>query len=959
MNTKRVTIVGIQEDELVREAAVLRQKRIDGAIDSLNEDLQAVLQYMYLKVSEQSWIPMEGGVFFEPSVMSVFPDPAVYPIGHCSISRPYEPASFQGRFGPYEGQLMTPQELKLAFGKNPAFCQEYLGVPAEEVCFTCGDPPLPYSLLTGESKRWKSFSKGESYHVPISRLCTNNSSVYTNMQILFLWLTYRLIPRELSPQLSKAFQRLCELMKCNREYYTYGDNHIELNREKIKEDAMEGKFQLLQENGQEPVPEQSALPREPEAAPRTLSEEGRKALIARLLDCDKVRCDIEKYDEKILSDPNRGHWDLWDEPDTSALYTVKLADGLIARSPAADIKYDGVVGIDFGTKSTVVVYQENTEHVLPMRIGTGHISERVESKHYENPTVMELLDLERFMTRYLACEGRPDTRWEDLMISHTANDSMLASTSEEYYSFFNELKQWAGDRRRQIRLKDKKGKDILLPSFLDIPQGDFNPIEIYAYYIGLYINNMHNGIYLDYFLSFPVTYENAVRTKILESFERGLKKSLPVSVLENESIMERFRVSSTISEPAAYAICALEQSYPDLDEQEKIYYGIFDFGGGTTDFDYGIWRESDPAERKYDYVLECFGAGGDQYLGGESLLELLAFEVFTENQDVLRDARISFVLPPECKRFPGCEMLLSESQEAKLNSRQLMEVLRPYWEQREGYLEAFQNDVIQLSLFNKEGQEQKDFSLKISAERINEILKERIGKGIRNFFEGLRAAFFQDAREEIEQIDIFLAGNSSRSSLVMDLFDEYTALYAKDLAGQGKTLSFQVHRPLGFDVPSEDRDFSFITRPNGKTGVAFGLIEGRPGGRIKLVLPDLPKNMDGRDTEIKFKYFIGYKKKNCFRIISDRDVPYGNWIELYDASQQDFTIYYTSLPEALTGQMSILDVSKKNCRLAKTYRDASIYYRPVAPTVIEYVVAKADELAGGEYLEDIVQIELT
>ena len=43
MNTKRVTIVGIQEDELVREAAVLRQKRIDSAIDSLNEDLQAVL----------------------------------------------------------------------------------------------------------------------------------------------------------------------------------------------------------------------------------------------------------------------------------------------------------------------------------------------------------------------------------------------------------------------------------------------------------------------------------------------------------------------------------------------------------------------------------------------------------------------------------------------------------------------------------------------------------------------------------------------------------------------------------------------------------------------------------------------------------------------------------------------------------------------------------------------------
>lgn len=43
----------------------------------------------------------------------------------------------------------------------------------------------------------------------------------------------------------------------------------------------------------------------------------------------------------------------------------------------------------------------------------------------------------------------------------------------------------------------------------------YDPIEIYAYYIGLYINNMFdsNGIYLNYILSFPVTYEKAIRDK--------------------------------------------------------------------------------------------------------------------------------------------------------------------------------------------------------------------------------------------------------------------------------------------------------------------------------------------------------------------------------------------------------------------------------------------------------------
>ncbi|GAA6887641.1 hypothetical protein HpHNI69_02880 [Helicobacter pylori] len=43
----------------------------------------------------------------------------------------------------------------------------------------------------------------------------------------------------------------------------------------------------------------------------------------------------------------------------------------------------------------------------------------------------------------------------------------------------------------------------------------------------------------------------------------------------------------------AYAISALK-SY-GFDKSEKldkpIYYGVFDFGGGTTDFDFGKWEK--------------------------------------------------------------------------------------------------------------------------------------------------------------------------------------------------------------------------------------------------------------------------------------------------------------------------------------------------------------------------------
>lgn len=80
-----------------------------------------------------------------------------------------------------------------------------------------------------------------------------------------------------------------------------------------------------------------------------------------------------------------------------------------------------------------------------------------------------------------------------------------------------------------------------------------------------------------------------------------------------------------------------------------MFYSVFDFGGGTTDFDFGIYSE--PTDRKdkrrFDYVIEHFGAGGDKFLGGENLLELLAFEVFKKNKKVLLEKGIQFEKHPE------------------------------------------------------------------------------------------------------------------------------------------------------------------------------------------------------------------------------------------------------------------------------------------------------------------------
>lgn len=547
-----------------------------------------------------------------------------------------------------------------------------------------------------------------------------------------------------------------------------------------------------------------------------------------------------------------GHWSLWqDELDTDASITIDLPTKLVARDPKTSIN-DGVVSIDFGTKSTVVVYQKDNVNIHPMRIGTGDLSKEIASHHYENPTIMEFINLESFTSAYNAKANKPYTRWKDLTISHTAQNSMQGSESSKFNTFLDEIKQWAGDKNRKLKIVDQHGKVIDLPPFLELKDDDFNPIEIYAYYLGLYINNLNNGIFMDYILSFPVTYEMPIRDKIIESFEKGLKKSLPAEL--GEKTINQITVTKGASEPAAYALTALQQYGFDPEGDERVFYGVFDFGGGTTDFDFGIYSEpTDPKDkRRFDYVIEHFGAGGDKFLGGENLLELLAFEVFKKNKSALLEKSIQFEKHPERDAFAGSEQLLSNSQEARVNTKQLCIALRPFWEEHEDF--SFDaSGELSVTLTDINGVRHSAFALDIDLEELNQILSDRIERGVENFFDALRLAFSNSrlTLTDIDNVKIFLAGNSSQSSFVNTLFNKHIAIQHQDMGVSEGESRFELFAPLGTDK-------SDVEKPTGKTGVAFGLIESRDGGSVKVVDHNIA------DEDVRFKYYLGEsrKKKN-------------------------------------------------------------------------------------------------
>ena len=663
------------------------------------------------------------------------------------------------------------------------------------------------------------------------------------------------------------------------------------------------------------------------------------------LSIDKERINIDDYDEERLWDINLGHWDLQEE-DKEELKEI-LGKKVYERDPKEDVHQGGIVGIDFGTKSTVVVYQKDKTTIMPMRISGRKLNKKVDDKDYENPTVIEFRNVENFLEKYNEKDGRPNTRWEDVMVSHTAFGNLTDGPSEYFTSIISDIKQWTTKEKEKHYLKDRTGSEYTLAPYLKLDENEekyIDPVELYAYYIGSYINTMTNGIYLEYLLSFPVTYEKAIREKILKSFEKGIKKSLPIQIQEDEKLMKKFKVKHGANEPAAYAACALKNfKIEPKDKDDKVYYGVFDFGGGTTDFDFGIWKLAED-EDKYDYELEHFGAGGDKYLGGENIIKELAYKVFTENSNNLLNRRIQYTRPEGYDELLGEETLVNnDSSIAKLNTRILAEILRKIWENS---ATETKSTIEPPYLYNTRGEKSgmdrdKQLSLQISEEKLKDFIREKIDKGINNFFIKLEDAFKD---EDAKEINIFLAGNSCKHPFVNEIFAEYQ----EKMKDKIKLNLYDLKAIEGL----KEKDSTKVM-PTGKTGVAYGLIYSRKGGRIKVTNRDEKENMA---NEVNFKFYIGNNKRDLFNTVLSPNSKYEKFEYFGKVTSDTFEIYYTTLPEAQTGKMEIDKTNVKRISLNEEYdedEEYRIYIKATKPTKISYAIVKKEEdVDTKEFLEE-------
>jgi hypothetical protein len=646
---------------------------------------------------------------------------------------------------------------------------------------------------------------------------------------------------------------------------------------------------------------------------------------------DYTPCRLPRLEAVQFTDPHKGLWELWGN-DAARLKEL----GLVARDPVPDVCKRSVA-IDFGTSSTVVAMDDEHGNRRLLRIGVRDFYQAPRGTDFENPTVLEIIDFERLATAWTAQAYRPEVNWDWVHAAHEAQASFRDNPGDTAVlaSILPRLKQWALRSAHQtLRLTDRQGHEIELPPLternpvrgqpMQVTANDpFDPIELYAWFLGMAINWRGHGLFLKYHLTFPVKYEREAKDKILASFRRGLQRSLPPTLIAQPGAWQGFSVEEIASEPAAYAAAALPHLGIEPSD-DGIPYAVFDFGGGTTDFDYGLWRwaNTDETDEGYDQVFEHLHSSGDNFLGGENLLEHLVYASFQQNLDVCREQRIHFTRPLDGQRFTGDEAFVHPTQAAQTNTVLLAAKLRAFLESEDGQLDA----QLSIELLNQQSTKTR-CELSLDRQALDELLFTRMQNGVREFLTEL--ATVRHELPENVPVHVLLAGNGSRSRHVKALFDPQGEHWQEAFGIDGPP-QIIIHAPLPI---REDNHHA----PTAKTGVALGLLRLCPGEGVKLIDHVRSTSHD----EAPFRYFVGrLGRREEFTPTLTPHTPYQQWHQLGPLPQGVFKLCSSISLRARAGmRQGDPELQIRRLDFPSTNTQDKLFARAIGPTRIELAVA--------------------
>ena len=547
-----------------------------------------------------------------------------------------------------------------------------------------------------------------------------------------------------------------------------------------------------------------------------------------------------------------------------------------------DLISDTPASVDFGTSSTCVAI-EGDEKTELLSLSSNDINLYDNNSHniFENPTNIMI-----YRWKNLYEEWKQINDDMPLPKKGSKDDYLKKINGGIDFDFGYNVKEILGDEftsrkelnailslikmipyqiiqeKQQIDFNPYEDKDLFVDVVANPEECDekhFDPVAFYGYLIGKTVNDLtkHTKIFTDFQITSPVMFTDEIKNALKKSLMYGIKRSVP------KNMRNKVNVIMEHTEPVAYigALCGTQ--YFKIAENEKKFFAVYDFGGGTLDFSFGTALNEDD-----DVTLKILKVGGRENFGGEILIEKIAFKIYCDSTNEMLDNDIPIIKPyGEDNPDDIPESMFNRNDFAKANMNIISaKIARKIFETSDDNIESSYH----IELYNKSG-ELTDCNLSVQFDDIEDELNNKIKDTVKSFGRELRQAFKEEDGFKEDEVYIFKAGNSSRSKYVEE---EMNAEFPNN---KNMQLVDQIQ-----DNTEENKRYALTP----KTAVAFG--------QLRL------NNFEVQGDSDYFKYYLGFFNEGTgeFKICVDNSDKTGQWKKFRKIKNKDVDIFYsTYIPE--------------------------------------------------------------
>lgn len=643
---------------------------------------------------------------------------------------------------------------------------------------------------------------------------------------------------------------------------------------------------------------------------------------------------------------------------------------------------DKTVSIDFGTSSSCVAVEGENGIIELLTLSSNEEPDAdiQQINIYENPTYVMLYRWKEIYKQwkrenvnfpFLQRGDRGDEMADKGVqydFGYSVKDCMDDVNEDELNSILSEIKMIPSilhdGKHLSVRPYIIGEKPVI--KLVDSPEKEdeenFDVVAFYAYILGRAINNVaKNKLYTKYNISYPVKFDNELCEKIRKSLEYGLKRSLPLPLRDAKDAKGRdvVQIKMNRAEPVAYigAICG---KYLKLKGDKPELFAVFDFGGGTLDYSFGIFT-NDP-EDENSAVLHVLHVDGDSNIGGETLIKRMSYWIYSDdrNNKQMIEKNIPFELPiGEIIPDEFSEKLFNESMEAKSNVRKVNEVIsRRIFEDRLDDDKESGEEKIELIALNGE---EEDIELSYDIQSLNNNLQEVLKEKVLEFRDVMDKTFktHEDLIKEcggdeynIRQVNIYKAGNSSKNklleSVMKETFEENyneKRIWLIDETDTDFMMDFWEN--LTGESRKKEKKKIAITP---KTAVAIGQIN---LNRYEVKDDYIKSGNDGAP----FAWYVGNKNAGdgSFKIILEKSTKKTEWVKYCKINSTDTKIYCS---ETYTIDGNSSSVHGIEIDLDEDAIGQFLYLRIVDSKRVAYTVCARGEKPGENDLGNVVELKL-